>query len=229
MIIWLIILTGCGTSNYDEQFLDNAVVSWSSDTDLINQILADGKVSRAETVQAIEAKYQCYERNGLAGKYSYDLDLYPWVWDEYTHVSKDNPAFSQIPDPYRSDSDKQAQWLSTDEGKAWLKKEEDVQNSSIAKCSMFDQVENTILSQTDLDVYADKQYDAKVQCIRTNASSYARRVQDSWPKGEEGLKYLFEEFQEDIASDNTDSAKLRACMQLTGSKVEKTFGETVLD
>lgn len=231
-------LSGCAIGppeggNGGEQFLDAGIASWSSDDDLVNQILADGKVSRAETIQAIEAQFACYEKHGLAGEYGYNLDVEPWTLPgTYIGFSKDNPERTSMPEPYLSDLDLQTQWLTTPEGRQWAEQQSKLLEDTAAKCAVFNKVESAVTSQSDLDEYARRQYLDKAECIRANAPSYAGRIDASWAASDDGLRRLSEEFRDDLldwngSDDGSELSKLYACTQLNGSGEMKTFGNPI--
>ncbi|KAB8295573.1 hypothetical protein [Bifidobacterium avesanii] len=86
-------LCACGSVN-GEIFVDGEAGNDGGDRyqRLVDSILADGQLTRAETEQAIEAEMSCYEEHGLIGDYGYDLDLYPWILFGSYGMSEDNPG-----------------------------------------------------------------------------------------------------------------------------------------
>lgn len=211
----ILLLSGCAgpPSGNAEVFEEGTQVEqWSSYEDLVAQILADGKVSRAETEQALNALGQCLGEAGLAGEITYDLDTYPW------HQGSLHVPTSIV--PALSDED------FNDEAKRHAHEEESARQyeERRAKCATFDQVEEWVLSHADFSSYDKTRYDARVECIRTNAPSYADRISDSWPRGVEGLQRLSETFTPIITTDGDsgeDLEALTACMASAGKKVIK--------
>ncbi|NEG78636.1 hypothetical protein [Bifidobacterium avesanii] len=183
---------------------------WSSYEDLVAQILADGKVSHAETEQAINALGQCLNETGLSGTLTYNLDTYPWSEQDLYVPESIVPTLS---DEDFNDPAKRESYETKNAGQY---------EERMARCNVFNPVREWVLSHADFASYEKARYDARVECIRTNAPSYADRISDSWPRGAEGLQRLSETFTPIITTDSDSSEDLKgltACMTSAGEKV----------
>ncbi|NEG78635.1 hypothetical protein [Bifidobacterium avesanii] len=193
----------------------NRVEQWSSYDDLADKILADDEVSRAETEQAIRAKAQCMQENGLSGTISYDLDVYPW-----THGGSYGPSESVYPPATDEQMNDDALF------DAYFAKGEAITKERLAKCAAFDRVEQWVVSHADWEAYSRKHYEARVQCIRTNAKSYADRINPSWPADSDGMRQLNETFMPLLTQGGSgaDFEGLKGCMMNAGG-VTIPFGD----
>lgn len=212
------LLMGCSsqTNVAQEQFEDSQIGQWSSYDDLVDKILADNSVSRAETEQAINAFAQCLSEHYITGVFTYDLDLYPWIDGGHQGLSDSAPGYTPLTQEQRSDPN----WLDTEEAKQHDALWEQIYEKNASYCSMFNRVEQWIMANTDLDVYDRRQYEKKVQCIRNNAPLFADQIDPQWEKNPNALQLLSQKFMPIIVSNETqlDIDGLRGCMTNGGEK-----------
>lgn len=169
----ILLLSACtAESSGDAEVFEQGkkIAQWSSYKDLVAQILADGKVSHAETEQAIDALGQCLNETGLSGTLTYDLDTYPWAEQDLYVPESIVPTLSDEDFNYPS---KRNAYEATSIGQY---------EERMARCNVFSPVREWVLSHADFASYDKTRYDARAEWIRTNAPSYADRISDSWPR-----------------------------------------------
>lgn len=166
----------CGSVHSEERFIEGIESEGNAHQTLVRGILADGVVTRAETEQAMEGLARCLVDNGLAVRYAYDLDEYPWVLIE-KGIARDSPDFiDYIRDPH------------SEEGKAIMKRHDAAFARAEKACSVYDEIEERVMAEVDWARLAPKRFDGTKQCLAS--LPMADRIDPNLPRTEEGLAEL---------------------------------------
>lgn len=198
------LLSGCGASSGGDEFID-AGDGGSADRyqRLVDAVLADGKLTRPETEQAIEAQIACYVDHGLAGEYGYDLDIYPWIIGGAYGLAMDNPNNQATGERPLAD---------TALGKA------------LAACdSIFEPVERVAFSTVDWDVSRQRQYEGRVRCLASTVPEFAKSIEPVLSKldvAEASVK-IYDLVQYDTTMSREDRRAAIYC--LTYSSAQRKF------
>lgn len=175
VVILLNVLGGCSSSNA-EQFVDARQYGSSQYQQIADEIMADGKVTRSEAEQAIEANVSCYEEQNLAGIYAYDLDEYYWFTGDI-QLGKRHPDFSYNPHP------------ETEEGRRISDRIQHAMDKSLAQCDpVFQPVREYLSAHADWGHNSKQKYIGVKQCL-SNADPTADK------------KFVYDEDRIDIAAD----------------------------
>lgn len=180
-VAMLIALAGCGESSAGGEEFREADGTSGTYRQMADQIMADGKVDRAEAEQAIASQYRCLAEHQISGEYYYDLDVYPWSQGT---MQLDTEVQWSIPRPERFNTTQWtdelsadfSEWLSTADGKAWNAKVQQEYDKRVAQCAMFDEVEDMVFSTIDWSHYEKAKFEAAQRCIATNAPNYRDRA-----------------------------------------------------
>lgn len=202
------LLSGCGASSGGDEFIDAGDGGGADRYQrLVDAVLADGKLTRPETEQAIEAQIACYVDHGLAGEYGYDLDIYPWIIGGDYGLAMDNPNL---------ETDNQATGerplADTALGKA------------LAACdSIFEPVERVAFSTVDWDVSRQRQYEGRVRCLASTVPEFAKSIEPVLSKldvAEASVK-IYDLVQYDTTMSREDRRAAIYC--LTYSSAQRKF------
>ena len=208
ILLSAVLLGGCGDSSAgNEEFVDSgeAVSSFDSYQDLVDKIIADETVTRAESEQAVDQYVKCLTENYITGEITVDYDLDPWTTGGSYTLSSTAPGYDQLPE---------------DNGKSYpenpfLQQYDAMYQKYAGQCSMFEhQLNSFIASHSDMDMYQRRQYDKKVQCIATNAPRYADRIDPSWAGLDDRFHKLNEEFKSETTAQGSDDQRsaLQKCL-----------------
>lgn len=205
----LILLTGaCGqTPAAQERFEDATASSVSRWRDTADAIMADGRITRAETEQAFSSYVQCMEEQGFVGEWSIDLDTHYWGQMTYG-LNPQTRGYQPLPERFRkvdwTDEDRDAFsiWLNSAEGRERERDNQRIADERRAACAPFDEVQEMAASAVDWSAYDRAEFDAIVRCITTNAPRYAdraQRVEYAFSDTRQGVQALHEEFSEETS------------------------------
>lgn len=177
---------------------------------LVDAVLADGKLTRSETEQAIESQMDCYEEHGLAGEYGYDLDVYPWTINGDFGLSRSNPHY-RLYSPQDPDASKLDPYL----------------GQAMAICdAVFQPVESLAVTGVDWQVIATKRFSAIVQCLSNNTPEFARRIDPAWKDDspEDAVDRIWDVYLplRDSMGEREQST-IESCLQYA-SATRRTFG-----
>lgn len=166
----------CGSVRAEERFIEGEESNGNAHQALVDRILADGVVTRAETEQAMEGLVRCEVENGLNVTYAYNLDEYPWIKGE-NGIAYDSPDFvDYIRDPR------------SEEGKAIMKRHDEAYARARKACSMYNEVEDRVMADVDWERLAANRFDGTKQCLAS--LPLADRIDPNLPRTEEGLAQL---------------------------------------
>lgn len=203
-------LSACSSVQSNDQFVDGNVADGNSYQSLVNAILADDEVTKAEAEQAIEENIDCYEKQQLSGDYGYNLDLYHWIYWGSFGLAKSHPKYRIY-----SNSAEDIEAARKDDSLA----------KALTQCNtIFEPVEEWLYGHIDLDANERRLYEAKRQCLSNSLPEYAKRIDPEWSKlsGSEALSKLSWLGISTQFSEN-DMKLYDACNHYP-SMVRKTFG-----
>ncbi|KAB8295430.1 hypothetical protein [Bifidobacterium avesanii] len=193
---------GLGDNTANEQFVDGGAQTTARDWQAVaDAITADGKVTRAETEQAITEYWNCMAINGFSGTYAIDLDVYHWSFLGSYGLNTDIVGDDGTPDTSGMDAEESqrvlAEWNRSKEGQAAFNRYVRLMGERKAPCQPLGDVEDAILSSIDWNYYQRNKFDAIQRCIAANAPTYAdraRRVQYPTGPDADGEYQLIKEF-----------------------------------
>lgn len=237
----------CGMPNQsasNERFVDGDIASANGNWQAIaDAIMADGKVTRAETEQAIESYYQCMDENGFSGSYAIDLDIYYWVDGGSWGLDPDVPGYQRLPERFQdpdasgTTQDDFSTYLRSAEGKALMANNDKLEKEHREPCKVFDKVEEMAQAAVDWAAYDRRKFDAIVRCIAANAPAYADRARSvAYGSGDTstGVMKLSEEFfgkgnehwAEFVSKpEGSEEYKLNQCFQNPNGVPMRYFGQ----
>lgn len=159
----VLFLAGCGGPQSNERFVaSDGVRNGQTYQDQVDAMLSDDKITRAETEQAIVALNQCYEDEGLAGEYAFDLDIHPWIINSRYTLAKTHPDYRE---PTESESAELTEKIGNAIGKA------------MTVCdAVFKPVENRVVNEKTLQTTLLDVTTAKYECLANNAPDFAKRL-----------------------------------------------------
>ncbi|NMM99768.1 hypothetical protein G1C96_0346 [Bifidobacterium sp. DSM 109958] len=178
----ILVLGACGSApEARERFEEAPASSGDRWRDAADAIMADGRVTRAETEQAFASYAQCMEEQGFYGDWSIDLDIYYWGKMSYG-LDPETPGYQPLPERFRKkdwtaqDYEDFPEWFNSAEGQERERSNQRIVNERKAACAPFDEVEQMANAAVDWGSYDRAEFDAVVRCIAANAPRYADRA-----------------------------------------------------